>query len=80
MIDENKRYIDMVEFMSNDKASTRALEIALRVMRHFEKQYEGKAFSSVDRNGASCLLHRASNKSGLASSRSFCAFSLLPII
>ena len=40
----------MVEFMCADKASARAPEIALRVMRHFEKQYEGKAFSSVDRN------------------------------
>ena len=42
--------IDMAEFMCADKASATAPEIALRVMSHFEKQYEGKAFSSMDQN------------------------------
>jgi hypothetical protein len=44
MIDENKRYIDMVEFMSNDKASTRALEIALRVMRNLKNSMKERRF------------------------------------
>ena len=58
IIDAKQEMIDMVKFMAADKASDRAPEIALRVMRHFEKQYEGKAFSSVDQNYMERLVYR----------------------
>ena len=69
MIDAKPEMVEMVKALAADNAATRAPMIAADVMKHFEENYAGKAFSSVDRNYMENLVYstrRAMNPDWIA--------------